>query len=185
MRKSGIAAFVIAVAALASVGFVRDGSASTHEQAAETTDEGGSMMGSGMMGQGMLSMPDMDPARGRMLFASKGCVVCHAINGVGGNDAPALDATTMSRPMNPFEFAARMWRGAEAMIYLQREELGDQIELSGDELADIVAFAHSQEEQGKFSEADIPARVKELMAHMEEGEPHQEEGARGTDKAKE
>jgi len=86
------------------------------------------MMDQGMMSPG-LEMPAMDPARGRRLFASKGCVVCHSVNGVGGEDAPPLDASTMNPRMNPFEFAAKMWQGAEPMIYLQREELGEQIEL--------------------------------------------------------
>ncbi len=35
-----------------------------------------------------LIMPMMDPDRGRKLFVAKGCVACHAINGVGGHDAP-------------------------------------------------------------------------------------------------
>ena len=84
--------------------------------------------------------------------------------------------STMAMPMNPFEFAARMWRGAEAMIYLQQEELGEQIEFTGAELADMIAFVHSAEEQQKFSEADIPPRIKDLMSHMEGEEPHEEEG---------
>ena len=92
----------------------------------------GQMMGS-QPSVGLL-MPMMNPARGRELFASKGCVVCHSVNGVGGEDARPLDASTMDMPMNPFEFAARMWRGAEAMIYLQQEELGEQIEFTGAEL---------------------------------------------------
>lgn len=79
----------------------------------------------GMMGQGMMSpglmMPSMDAEHGKKLFASKGCVVCHSINGVGGEDAPPLDAATMPMPMSPFEFTAKMWRGAEAMVMLQRE----------------------------------------------------------------
>ena len=44
-----------------------------------------------------LMLPIMSPARGRILYASKGCVACHAINGVGGEDAPPLDAATMCR----------------------------------------------------------------------------------------
>ncbi len=35
-----------------------------------------------------LVIPLMNPARGKALFVSKGCVACHAINGVGGHDAP-------------------------------------------------------------------------------------------------
>lgn len=129
--------------------------------------------GQGMMSPGLVT-PRMDAARGRMLFASKGCVVCHAVNGVGGQDAPPLDASTMPTPMNPFEFAAKMWRGAEAMVALQREELGEPIQLNGDELADIIAFVHHAGEQKKFSQADIPPRVKELMEHTKEKEPHEE-----------
>jgi cytochrome c len=122
------------------------------------------MGGGPMMGRGLV-MPMMDPARGRKLFASKGCVVCHSVNGVGGKDAPALDASTMSQVMNPFEFAARMWRGAEAMIVLQRETLGEQIELTGNELADIIAFTHDPQEQHKFSEADVPEPMLGLIEH--------------------
>jgi cytochrome c len=134
----------------------------------------------GMMAQHMVSpglmMPSMDAERGKKLFASKGCVVCHSINGVGGEDAPPLDASTMPMPMSPFEFSAKMWRGAEAMVALQREELGEPIELSGQDLADIVAFVHHAEVQKEFSDADIPPRVKDLMGHMG-GEEMHEKGA--------
>lgn len=142
--------------------------------------QGGKMMDQGMMGPG-LEMPTMDPTRGRQLFASKGCVVCHSVNGVGGEDAPPLDASTMVPRMNPFEFAAKMWRGAEPMIYLQREELGEQIEFTGDELSDIVAFIHDAAEQKKFSETDIPPQIKGLMHHMDEEEHHEEEGTHKDD----
>ena len=110
-----------------------------------------------------LLMPVMNSAAGRKLFASKGCVVCHSINGVGGTDAPQLDASTMPGPMNPFDFVAKMWRGAPAMIEMQKHELGHQIEFTGRELADIVAFAHDPAEQKKFSKADIPEKIQKLM----------------------
>lgn len=61
-----------------------------------------------MAGMHRLMMPQMDPALGRKLFASKGCVACHAINDVGGHDATPLDAYTMDRVMIPFHFAAKM-----------------------------------------------------------------------------
>jgi len=112
-----------------------------------------------------LMMPEMDSHRGRKLFASKGCVACHAINGVGGHDATALDAHTMQPAMNPFEFAAKMWRMAPAMIAAQEEALGHQITFSGEELADIIAFVHDDAEQHKFSEADIPPEIRPMMHH--------------------
>ena len=36
-----------------------------------------------------LVMPLPDAERGRQVFGAKGCVVCHAVNGVGGNAGPA------------------------------------------------------------------------------------------------
>ena len=80
--------------------------------------------------------------------------------------------------MNPFEFAARMWRGAPFMIELQEEELGAQIDLTGEKLAAIIAFVHDAEEQARFSEEDIPHEIEELMAGHdddEEDDGHSEE----------
>lgn len=114
-----------------------------------------------------LTVPTMDPVRGKHLFASKGCVVCHSINGVGGTDAPHLDASTMAPMMNPFEFFARMWRGAAPMIAMQQNEIGHQIEFTGQDLADIVAFVHNKKVQKAFTAADIPPDIKK---HLESDE---------------
>ncbi len=160
--------------------------AGTGGEAFAASDEQSGGATSGMMSQRMMApglmMPSMDPVAGKALFAGKGCVVCHSINGVGGEDAPKLDASTMQTPMNPFEFAAKMWRGAEAMVYLQREEIGEQIELTGQELANIIAFVHDESEQQTFSDADIPPGIRELMHHMEGGEAeHEAEHEHDTD----
>jgi cytochrome c553 len=112
-----------------------------------------------------MAMPRMDATRGRKLFVSKGCVACHSINGVGGHDATALDAHTMTPMMNPFDFAAKMWRMAPAMIYAQEEALGEQILFTGDELADIIAFVHDDGEQHNFTDADISPEAAEMMDH--------------------
>src|SRR5262245_35769448 len=131
------------------------------------------MQASQMMKQQMLSpgmmMPSMDAANGRNLFASKGCVVCHSVNGIGGKDASPPDASTMPGMTNPFDFIANMWRGAEPMIELQKEELGGQVEFTGQELADIIAFLHNEAEQKKFSESDIPLNIKAAVDKMEQG----------------
>ena len=112
-----------------------------------------------------LLMPIMNSRRGRTLFVGKACVTCHAINGVGGHHAPNLDAHTMKPFMNPFDFAAKMWRGAATMIALQEDVMGGQIEFTGEELADIIAFVHDDEEQHLFSEADITPEIRKLMDH--------------------
>ena len=110
-----------------------------------------------------LQMPEMDAARGRDLFVSKGCVVCHSVNGVGGEDASSLDAIDMEPVMNPFELAAKMWRMAPYMIEAQEDELGEQIQFTGDELADIVAFLHDDDEQHKMTLESLPEEMREMM----------------------
>jgi len=110
-----------------------------------------------------LVLPRMDSKRGRDLFVSKGCVVCHAINGVGGEDAAPLDASTMDPAMNPFEFFARMWQGTKPMIAMQENRMEQQVELTADELADIVAFIHDGAMQKSFSKTEIPESIEHLM----------------------
>ena len=56
-----------------------------------------------------------------------------------------------------------MWRGAEAMIFMQQRRLGEQLDLTGQELADIIAFAHDPEEQRKLSAADVPPALGRLI----------------------
>jgi mono/diheme cytochrome c family protein len=118
---------------------------------------------SDMMAMAGLTLPKMDAAAGAKVFAAKGCVVCHSVNGIGGEDAPPLDAEYMDDPMNPFDFAAKMWRGAETMVAMQQDELGEVIELTGEDLGNIIAFVHDAEAQAKFSEADIPEEIEEIM----------------------
>jgi len=167
------------IAAAFGLGLV--GAVATTPAFAAHVDSSGMMTQPGpMMGTGML-MPQMDSARGHHLFASKGCVVCHSINGVGGEDAPALDASGMSMPMSPFEFAARMWRGAGAMIMMQEEELGAQIELTGQDLADIIAFVHDEGEQKHFTDADIPENIRALMIEDEGSAEDQQGEAKSSD----
>lgn len=117
-----------------------------------------------------LVLPMMNPARGKKIFVDKGCVACHAINGVGGHDAPALDAHIMHRLMNPFDFAAKMWNHASAMIAAQEGALGEQVYFTGEELADMIAFVHSDAIQHGFSEKDLTAKARKMMAHEHGGE---------------
>ena len=99
----------------------------------------------------------------RDLFTGKGCVVCHSINWVGGKAGPALDADPYEPGLDVFDFAARMWRGAPTMIVLQEMELGYQIELTGQELADLARFIHDAEAQRNFQETDVPELIRDWM----------------------
>jgi mono/diheme cytochrome c family protein len=117
-------------------------------------------------------IPVPDAQRGRVLFTSKGCVICHSVNGVGGKAGPALDAPAEGAVIDPLDFAARMWRGSMAMAILQSSELGYQIDLTGAEIADLAAFAATLSEQATFSEADIP----EIMRGWTMDEPFPPDG---------
>ncbi|HIC81491.1 MAG TPA: c-type cytochrome [Kiloniellaceae bacterium] len=110
-----------------------------------------------------LVIPLADPEEGLRLFVGKGCVVCHAVNGVGGKAAPALDADPDAPYLDVLDFTARMWRGAPTMIVLQEMEMGYQIELTGEELAHIAAFASSPAVQSQFSDKDIPEVIRDWM----------------------
>ncbi len=120
-----------------------------------------------------LLMPRLDSARGMELFVEKGCATCHSVNGVGGEDAAALDAHDMDRYMNPFDLAARMWSMATIMIPAQQDELGAQIEFTGDELGDIIAFLHDDAQQHQFA----GEYVQKLRERMMPSEPDGQGGA--------
>ena len=112
-----------------------------------------------------LVLPIMNPERGKKLFVTKGCVACHAINGVGGHDAPNMDAHARMEMVNPFDFAARMWNHAPAMIASQEGAFGEQIYFTGQELADIIGFVHDEETQHTFTEDDLTPTAHKMMDH--------------------
>ena len=93
----------------------------------------------------------------------KGCIACHAVNEIGGTTGPPLDIAFAPDEIDPLDFVARMWRGAEPMVMMQQSLFGEQLDFTGDELADIIAFAHDPEEQRRFSEADVPPAMRRLI----------------------
>jgi mono/diheme cytochrome c family protein len=113
--------------------------------------------------EAQLVMAGADAARGRELFVRKGCVACHAVNAIGGTSAPPLDVESAPGEVDPLDFVARMWRGAEAMVSMQQSLFGAQLDFTGAELADIIAFVHDPREQRKFSEADVPPAMRRLI----------------------
>lgn len=102
-------------------------------------------------------------ATGRALFVEKGCVMCHSINGVGGKAGPVLDVADDYVKPNALEFAARIWRGAPAMVEFQSLELGYVIDLSGEDLAHLAAFAASREEQKQLDESAVPEPMRDSL----------------------
>jgi mono/diheme cytochrome c family protein len=104
-----------------------------------------------------------DADAGRALFVSKGCVMCHAVNGVGGKAAPALDAPNAPGGGDVAAFAAAMWRGAGAMVELQNLELGYVIDLDADELTHLAAFVGDLAAQKKLAATDVPETLRDSI----------------------
>ncbi|WP_428408137.1 c-type cytochrome [Hyphococcus sp.] len=105
--------------------------------------------------------PEVNARRGRLQFITRGCVICHQVNGVGGRAAPDLSAMSHSDRINPLDFSARMWRGAPAMTALQAVELGYVIDLDAQDIADLAAFAASPEEQKLLTLESVPAEMRD------------------------
>lgn len=101
-----------------------------------------------------------DPFAGKKAFVEEGCVLCHAVRGTGGKLAPALDAENAMGADDPMQFAARIWAGAPLMIYLQDTTTGYRIDLTGQDLADLAAFAASEEVQDTFGLDDVPEEMQ-------------------------
>lgn len=60
------------------------------------------------------SLPVGDAQRGRALFRSCQCLVCHSVNGEGGRTAPDL-AQAVPRGFSPYQLAALLWNHAPRM----------------------------------------------------------------------
>lgn len=150
MRTSSLSCFLVSGLALMFAGI----SAAENNTAASMSGESGLRS---------IVLPMIDPYRGRRLFVAKGCFLCHAVNGAGGIAAPALNAPDGVDQLDLMGFVARMWQGASAMLELQALELGYQIELSGDEIADLAAFAASAEAQRDFSMEEIPEAMRDWI----------------------
>ena len=111
----------------------------------------------------VVEMPVIDPARGRALFISKGCVICHSVNGLGGRAAPPLEPDGPFATVDIGDFAARMWRGAGPMVWLQTLEMGYQIDLTGEDIAHLAGFLQDAREQARFAAAGLPDHISESL----------------------
>jgi hypothetical protein len=50
------------------------------------------------------------------------------------------------------------------MALMQEEELGEFINLTGEELVDLIAFVHGADEQKELANDQIPERFQEILA---------------------
>src|SRR5437773_9888231 len=66
-----------------------------------------------------LFSPTQDPLAGSRVFGAKGCVKCHAVNGVGAKVGP--DLGRLPRPRSFYDLAAALWNHAPRMADRMRE----------------------------------------------------------------
>lgn len=137
---------LFALLALGQAGLIAPASAGEGEQAAPRKS---------------VVIPLVDPQRGRRLFVAKGCVICHAVQGVGGQAAPALDADEDSQSIDLLGFVSRLLRGMPAMSELQAVELGYRVELASEDIADLAGFVADQELQAQFSLQEVPEPMRD------------------------
>jgi len=75
---------------------------------------------------------------GSQVFGSKGCVKCHAVNGLGGTTGP--DLGHIARRRSFYELAATMWNHVPRMGDEMREHGIERPQISEREAGDLIAF---------------------------------------------
>ncbi|MBI4635785.1 MAG: c-type cytochrome [Candidatus Rokubacteria bacterium] len=85
-----------------------------------------------------LFSPTQDPLAGSRVFGGKGCVKCHAVNGVGGKVGP--DLGRIARPRSFYDLAASLWNHAPRMADRMRQLGIPRPRLDPRETGDLVAF---------------------------------------------
>lgn len=81
------------------------------------------------------------PEKGRRVFAGKGCVICHAINGRGGHLGPDLGGGHESPP-SMIQFAGLMWNHAPQMWEKIKARGLARPKFEEQEMADLIAYLY-------------------------------------------
>ncbi len=81
-----------------------------------------------------------NPADGEKLFASKGCVDCHAVHGKGATTGPDLGKAELYRSVT--EIAGIMWNHGPEMWSEMKERGIERPDFTGEEMANIIAYLY-------------------------------------------
>lgn len=82
--------------------------------------------------------PTQNPLAGSEVFEEKGCMACHAVNGLGGSVGPDLGQVPRRRSF--YELAASLWNHVPKMEAWMAEYGIDQRQMSASEAADLIGF---------------------------------------------
>lgn len=82
--------------------------------------------------------PPQNAMAGSWVFGSRGCVTCHAINGLGGTVGP--DLARARRVRSFYDLAADMWNHFPGMVARMRELGIEPPRLNSREMGDLIAF---------------------------------------------
>src|SRR5262245_50328374 len=115
-----------------------------------------------------------DAQAGSRVFDTKGCVKCHAVNGVGGKVGP--DLARVSRPRSFFDLATAMWNHLPRMADRMKQLGIDRPKLDDKETRDLLAFLYTL---NYFDPPGNRERGKKLFAEKKCVVCHQVGGAGG------
>jgi len=82
--------------------------------------------------------PTGNPAKGRDVFVSKGCIACHSVRGAGGKAGPDLAAALVNKGI--LEVAAALWSHAPTMAKEMAARGVERPTLSPTEVKDLIAY---------------------------------------------
>ena len=81
-----------------------------------------------------------DPAKGARLFATKGCVRCHAFKGEGGKVGPDFGRVDLGETQ--LDLAGKLWNHIPSMIVGMERARMIKPTLSGQEFTEISAYLY-------------------------------------------
>jgi mono/diheme cytochrome c family protein len=101
------------------------------------------------------------PERGEKIFAERHCAACHAVAGKGGTVGPDLGRS--GQHVSLTSFAARMWNHGPAMWAKMKERRVEVPRLSGQDMADILAYLYVSRYFDRALDAAATARGQRFV----------------------